>query len=93
MGVVETIESMVALKTGKLMDLSIQQMLDCNDEGMGCDIGGDPCRLLNWLHSTRTNVQLSENYPPGNDQSKKQECDVKSTKISGTKVKDYSCNE
>lgn len=91
-GVVETIESMLALNAGKLMELSVQQMLDCNDEKMGCD-GGDPCRLLNWLHSTQTNVQLNENYPSGKDQSKKQECDIKSTKVSGTKVKDYSCNE
>lgn len=94
LGVVETIESMVALKTGKLVELSVQQMLDCNDARMGCD-GGDPCRLLNWLHSTQTNVQLNENYPTGNELRDNQTCDIESTKGSGQrlKVKDYSCNE
>lgn len=92
LGVVETIESMIALKAGKLVELSVQQMLDCNDAKMGCE-GGDPGRLLDWLHSTQTNVQLIENYPSGIDLSTKQKCDIESAKVSGVKVKDYSCNE
>lgn len=91
-GVVETIESMNALKTGKLKELSVQQMLDCNDDEMGCE-GGDPCRLLNWLHSSKTDVQLSENYPTSKNLNQNQKCDDKNLKDSGIKVKDYSCNE
>lgn len=92
LGAVETIESMMALKTGQLVDLSIQQMLDCNDYRMGCE-GGDPCRLLQWLYLSQADVQLKENYPPLKDYSQKQACDTKTLKDSGIKVTDYLCNE
>lgn len=92
LGVVETIEAMNAIKTGKLKELSVQQMLDCNDDEMGCD-GGDPCRLLRWLQSSKVDVQLSEDYPPSKS-LKNQDCDVdRNSKDSGIKVKDYSCDE
>lgn len=88
LGIVETIEALSALKTGKLQELSVQQMLDCNDDDMSCD-GGDPCRLLRWLHSSKTNIQLSSSYPD----SKNQKCDETKLKVSGIQVKDYSCDE
>lgn len=89
-GVVETVESMVALKTGKLDELSVQQMLDCNENEMNCR-GGDPCRLLDWLLDSQVHVQLRDNYPTSNTNTK-QQCDERRIQHSGIKVKDYSCN-
>lgn len=93
-GVLETIESMMALKTGKLVNLSIQQMLDCNEYEMGCE-GGDPCRLLQWLYLSQTEIQLKVNYPSLKDNSQQQSCDVNNMKLnnSGVNVKDYLCDE
>lgn len=48
--VIETIESMHAIKHGKLMNLSVEQMDECNDLAMGCN-GGNPAALLHWLLS------------------------------------------
>lgn len=45
---VATIESMLAIKTGKLKELSVQQMVDCSLQNLGCR-GGDTCVLLSWL--------------------------------------------
>lgn len=90
--VIETLESMMALKTGRLEDLSIQQMIDCNGPEMGCE-GGDPCQLLKWLFLNQINVQLKDNYPPLEDYSTKQLCDITKLEDSGIKVKDYLCDE
>lgn len=93
--VVETIESMVALRTGELHDLSVQQMIDCNSFDMGCE-GGNPCRLLEWLYNSQVDVQSREDYPSLKDFSQKQDCvderELKDYKES-VKVKDYLCNE
>lgn len=92
LSVIETIESMMALKRGQLDDLSIQQMLDCNEYGMKCE-GGDPCRLLQWLYHSQTDIQLKEDYPPLKNYSQTQACDTEKLRDSGIKVKDYLCNE
>jgi C1A family cysteine protease len=39
---VETIESMVAIKTNTLREYSIQQFIDCAEDSKGCD-GRDTC--------------------------------------------------
>lgn len=92
MAVVETIESILALKTGRLEDLSIQQIIDCNGSEMGCQ-GGDPCQLLKWLFLNQIDLQLNENYPPLKDYSTKHACDITKLKDSGIRVKDYLCDE
>ena len=49
--VVETIESMRAIKTGTLKELSVQQVIDCS-QGFGlkgCG-GGDTCTALEWMN-------------------------------------------
>jgi cathepsin O len=90
LSVIETIESMVAIKSGKLPVLSVQQMLDCNEYHMNCK-GGDSCALLNWLQSTQTRLSRNDEYSSIKDDLIK--CSIGDDKAFGIKVKDYSCNE
>lgn len=89
-GVIETIEAMMAIKTGKLQNLSVGQMIECNDLDMKCN-GGDPCRLLNWLYTSEINVQTQTDYQLSNN--RRQNCDSSEHQVAGIKVNDYSCNE
>ncbi|XP_064477950.1 cathepsin O-like [Ornithodoros turicata] len=60
---IESIETMNALKTGKLTELSVQQMIDCsNSSNHGCN-GGDTCTALEWLKSNRVQLVESSVYP------------------------------
>lgn len=48
--IVETIESMYALKNGALEEWSVQQVVDCATKpNNGCE-GGDTCLAIQWLH-------------------------------------------
>lgn len=90
LSVIETIESMMAIKTGNLPTLSVQQMLDCNDYHMSCN-GGDSCGLLNWLQTTQTKLQSHDDYASLSAINDSAKC-VQETPY-GIKVNDYSCNE
>ncbi|XP_075234098.1 cathepsin O-like [Lycorma delicatula] len=60
---VETIESMLAIKNGTLLDLSVQEIIDCAENGnFGCD-GGDTCGMLSWLTAYKIKVGLESQYP------------------------------
>ncbi|CRK97637.1 CLUMA_CG011022, isoform A [Clunio marinus] len=89
LAVIETIESMHAIRTGNLKEFSVQQMLDCNDSEMGCN-GGDSCRLLSWLLTTQTIVQSNDDYKSSKSLEKCESVKETSTKI---KVKDYLCDD
>lgn len=60
---IECIETMNALKTGSLTELSVQQMIDCsNTSNHGCS-GGDTCTALEWLKTSRVQLVESSVYP------------------------------
>nr|CDJ26736.1 cathepsin O-like cysteine peptidase protein [Tityus serrulatus] len=60
---VETLESMNALKTGKLVELSVQQVIDCATEtNHGCD-GGNTCNALHWMIENRVKILTDKEYP------------------------------
>jgi KDEL-tailed cysteine endopeptidase len=88
--VVGEVEAMAAIKTNKLTLLSVQQMLDCNGYHMDCS-GGNPCGLSNWLLTTQTRLQTTEEYANTSKFSTK--CTTKSEDTPGLKIEDYSCNE
>lgn len=88
--IVECIESMYAIKSGKLMNLSVEQMDECNDLGMGCD-GGNPVFMLQWLLTANEgNIMTREKFEENN-----KSCNIvaKVDDSSIVKVKDYSYNE
>lgn len=87
LAVIETVESMIAIETGILPRLSVQQMLDCNDNQMKCN-GGDSCGLLSWLQSTQTRVQRHDDYALLSASNDSFKCVQ-----DGIKVNDYSCTE
>ncbi|XP_047003560.1 cathepsin O-like [Schistocerca americana] len=60
---VETAEAMYALKTGVLEELSVQEMIDCAQNGnIGC-AGGDTCSLLEWIVAKNISIALEKQYP------------------------------
>ncbi|XP_060531362.1 cathepsin O-like [Cylas formicarius] len=60
--VVETVESLNAIRHGELAQLSVQQMIDCSTNNYGCK-GGDICSLLSWLKSNNASVVKESEYP------------------------------
>ncbi|KAK6626353.1 hypothetical protein RUM43_006664 [Polyplax serrata] len=84
---IETIEAMNALKSGDLVELSVQEMIDCAKNGNhGCE-GGDSCSLLQWLTITKTRVTTNHVYP---FTYKTGYCNAKFSKT-GVQVKNYTC--
>lgn len=79
---------MNALKTGELIELSTEQMVECNDDEMNCKTGGDTYRLLRWLYENQINIQPLSNFPFTNGDDK---CFVDDKP--GVRVKDFSINE
>ncbi|XP_067124865.1 cathepsin O-like [Centruroides vittatus] len=60
---VETLESMNALKTGELVELSVQQVIDCaTGTNRGCD-GGDTCEALDWMYENKVKILTEKQYP------------------------------
>lgn len=84
---IETLESMYAIKTGKLLELSVQQMIDCSENNNGC-FGGDTSSLLEWIKINNIAVSSAAKYPLTlkNDKCKK-------SKITNNTVQmeDYWC--
>ncbi|CAD0203611.1 unnamed protein product [Chrysodeixis includens] len=60
---VGTIEAMAAIKTGKLVPLSVQEVIDCAGLGNSGCAGGDICLLLDWLTLTNTPMEKEAEYP------------------------------
>lgn len=83
---------MNAIKTGKLDQLSVQEVIDCarynND---GCD-GGDICTLLFWMLDNDIGVQKEAAYPL---HLRTETCKLNNRNKSmatAVKVADFSCN-
>ncbi|XP_066151635.1 cathepsin O-like [Euwallacea fornicatus] len=84
--VTECLESMQAIKDKKLVELSVQQMIDCSTYNRGCE-GGDICSLLQWLKDYNVTVANETDYPLKLKDQKCQRRDIKG----GVQVKDYVC--
>ncbi|XP_066246128.1 cathepsin O-like [Euwallacea similis] len=84
--VTECLESMQAIKVKMLVELSVQQMIDCSMYNRGCE-GGDTCSLLQWLKDYNITIANEIDYPL---KLKDQECQKRDIKR-GVQVKDYVC--
>ncbi|XP_072899130.1 cathepsin O-like isoform X1 [Hemitrygon akajei] len=60
--VVESIESAVAIKSGKLKTLSAQEVIDCSYKDAGCS-GGSPVSALKWLNQSKARLVEESIYP------------------------------
>lgn len=88
--VVGVIETMVAIKTGKLPSLSVQEMIDCAKDGnYGC-LGGDTCSLLSWLQSNSITIEPELLYPL---ETSATVCKMHTNNTVGIKVAGFSCME
>ncbi|CAH0561404.1 unnamed protein product [Brassicogethes aeneus] len=84
--IIATVESMYAIKHGKLLDLSVQQMIDCSTLNKGCD-GGDLCRLLQWIKANNIRIEGDDLYPL---RLQNMQC-ITNASLGIVDVEDYSC--
>lgn len=87
---VETLESMNALKTGTLTELSVQQVIDCaTGLNHGCD-GGDTCDALDWMYEKKVKIVTEKQYPLTDEQG---DCKIIKAK-KGVQLKfNYTCEK
>lgn len=93
--VIEMIEANLAIHKNLNKTLSVQQMIDCAENGNdGCN-GGDSCLLLEWLVNYKVKIQTEKEYPRSSD-GMNQTCHVLlNDPASGMEVyqiSDFTCN-
>ncbi|XP_026317992.1 cathepsin O-like isoform X2 [Hyposmocoma kahamanoa] len=81
-------ETMSAIGNGKLVQLSVQEAIDCAGLGNSGCAGGDICLLLDWLAITKTAVDTDKQYPLRLTDGK---CRVNKT-ASGVRVNTFTCD-
>lgn len=87
--VIENLESMVAIKTNKLEEFSVQELIDCAGYGNeGCN-GGDMCTLLKWMSEMKVKVVKEKEYPLKLINGK---CEIKRNQ-SGIEVDSFACEK
>ncbi|XP_068596757.1 cathepsin O [Brachionichthys hirsutus] len=59
--VVHAVQSVHAIDSSQLVELSVQQVLDCSYQNKGCN-GGSPVQTLIWLKQTRMKLVPEEAY-------------------------------
>ncbi|RWS29685.1 cathepsin O-like cysteine peptidase protein [Leptotrombidium deliense] len=87
---IETIEAMVAITTKKpLVELSVQQIIDCAaEDNHGCD-GGDTCGALSWMSDYNVKIQTAADYPMRDDAG---DCRAVSPKTGVQIYSNFTCN-
>ncbi|XP_018415214.1 PREDICTED: cathepsin O [Nanorana parkeri] len=60
--IVDTVESAYAIKGQPLMELSVQQVIDCSYMDNGCN-GGSTLSALKWLYQSQSKLVRSSVYP------------------------------
>ena len=86
---VATIESMVAIRTNKLTEFSVQQLVDCSgEENKGC-LGGDTCSALDWMDKNNVALVSARQYP---NKDHAESCKSKSD-IPGVRIRsNFTCD-
>lgn len=93
--VIEMIEANSAIHQNRTTTLSVQQMIDCAENGnSGCN-GGDSCLLLEWLVQNKIKIRTEKEYPQSMD-GMNQTCHMlpdNATKAMDIyQITDFTCN-
>lgn len=59
--VVEAIETVNAIRSHSLEELSVQEVIDCSEKNFGCN-GGSPTTALRWLNETQLKLVRNSEY-------------------------------
>lgn len=89
------IEAYLAIHKNLTKTLSVQQMIDCAENGnSGCE-GGDSCLLLEWLAQNKIQIRTEQEYPRSKD-GMNQTCymllDKTTTDLDTAQIDDFTCN-
>lgn len=93
--VIEMIEANLAIHKSLNKTLSVQQMIDCAENGnSGCN-GGDSCLLLEWLVNDKVKIRTEKEYPRSDD-GMNQTCHVllndPASSMEVYQISDFTCN-
>lgn len=91
--VIETIESMIAIKRGRnyTENLSVQQAIDCSrSPNYGCQ-GGNTCALLKWYVNNNITIASQYTYPLLSN-NWEGECKIESAEV-GPRIHKYTCEK
>lgn len=93
--VIATIEANRAIRMGNKTRLSVQQMIDCAQNGNNGCMGGDTCMLLAWLAENHIPIRTEAEYPMSNDDlnstCKIQEEVDKKQALQRVRIDDFTC--
>lgn len=87
------IEANLAIHKNVTKTLSVQQMVDCAENGNnGCE-GGDLCLLLEWLVQNKVDIRTDKDYPMSED-GMNHTCHVLANDPTAEvyRVTDFTCN-
>lgn len=93
--IIEMLEAQMMIRKSIKTKLSIQEAIDCSQNGnTGCK-GGDTCSLLGWLTTSKLPLLTEEQYPFSHDEEQ-QTCKINeifnATKpIKPVQILDYTC--
>lgn len=89
------IEAHLAIHKNRTETLSVQQMIDCAENGNNGCSGGDACLLLEWLMENKVQIRTEKDYPVAED-GKNHTChallDNPPTNMDVYTVKDFTCS-
>ncbi|XP_031635960.1 cathepsin O-like [Contarinia nasturtii] len=93
--VIEMIEAALSINKNLTKTLSVQQMIDCAENGNdGCG-GGDSCLLLQWLVENQIKIRTEREYPRSED-GMNQTCHVllddSAFGLESYQIFDYTCS-
>ncbi|XP_070692531.1 cathepsin O [Pempheris klunzingeri] len=87
--VVGAMQSVRAIGGSQLVQLSVQQVLDCSFRNQGCN-GGSPFQALNWLEKTRVKLVPQSDYPY---KAKTEICHFFSQSHGGVAVRNFTAHD
>ncbi|KAF3694164.1 Cathepsin O [Channa argus] len=87
--VVGSVQSVHAIQSSKLEQLSVQQVVDCSFKNYGCN-GGSPLWALSWLKQTRMELVPQSDYPY---KAKTGICHFFSQSHGGVAVKNFTAHD
>ncbi|XP_077984007.1 cathepsin O-like [Glandiceps talaboti] len=86
---VESMETKRVLDGGPLVELSVQQVIDCDTTSSGCK-GGDTCEAMQWLEKSNTGITEAKKY---HFTGKTGICKSTTNITAGVHLKSHTCNQ
>lgn len=86
---------MAAIETNSsVVELSVQQMIDCAENNNNGCLGGDTCNVLQWLVQKNVSIQTMKEYPTTQNDDGSSQCKMEQLKNGASqsvRVNKFTC--